>query len=193
MSRKFIWMGAASVALVSALAVGYFFVHRAPILYGAVIDPPMPIAEINTTDVRGNAFSMSGLRGKVTMLYFGYLNCPLECPLTMAHLMQALNMLGPSAQDVQVVMISTDPRRDTPEAMNDYLGRFNPSFLGITGDPAELAKIYQDYSIVVLEGGVTHSSFTYVIDKKGKLRLTFVPDSTPEDIAHDLRILLAEE
>ena len=53
-------------------------------------------------------------------------------------------------------------------------------------------KIYQDYKVVVLEGGETHSSFTYVIDRNGKLRLTFVPDSTPEDIAHDLKIILAE-
>ena len=89
-------------------------------------------------------------------------------------------------------MISTDPLRDTPQAMRNFLGSFNSSFVGITGTPSVMEKIYQNYNIVVLEGGETHSSFTYVIDRTGTLRLTFVPDLTPEDIAHDLRILLAE-
>lgn len=192
MPRKFIWIGSISIIFISALTIGYFSLLQKPVMYGEVFDPPIPAVEINTTDARGNAFRTNDLRGKVTMLYFGYLNCPLECPLTMAHLKQALDLLGSSARDVQVVMVSTDPQRDTPQAMNDFLGRFDPSFLGISGSPDELAEIYQDYKVVVLEGGETHSSFTYVIDRNGKLRLTFVPDSTPEDIAHDLKIILAE-
>ncbi len=192
MSRKFIWLGTISIALIAALAVAYFFILRKPVLYGAVFDPPISAAEINTIDAHGNAFRMSDLHGKLTLLYFGYLNCPLECPLTMAHLKQALDLLGSNARDIRVVMVSTDPQRDTPQAMNDFLGRFDPSFLGISGNPDDLMKIYRDYKVVVLEGGETHSSFTYVIDRHGKLRLTFVPDSTPEDIAHDLKIILAE-
>lgn len=192
MSRRFIWIVTTSATLVAVLAVVYFFILRKPILYGAVIDPPVLVAEITTIDVRGDTFRLNDLRGKVALLYFGYLNCPLECPLTMAHLKQALNILGSGARDIQVVMVSTDPQRDTPQAMNDFLGRFDRSFLGISGKPEDLARIYQDYDIVVLEGGETHSSFTYVIDRNGRLRLTFVPDSTPEDIAHDLKIILAE-
>ena len=138
MSRKFIWIGSISIIFVSALAIGYFSILQKPVMYGEVFDPPISAAEINTTDARGNAFRTKDLRGKVTMLYFGYLNCPLECPLTMAHLKQALDLLGSNARDVQVVMISTDPQRDTPQAMNDFLGRFDPSFLGISGNPDEL-------------------------------------------------------
>jgi len=192
MSRKSIWFGIVSITLIAVLLGGYFFLMRKPVLYGAVVNPPMPAAEINTIDMRGNTFRVSGLRGKVVMLYFGYVNCPTECPLTMAHLKQALDILGTNAQDVQVAMISTDPGRDTPQSMSEFLGKFDSTFLGITGKPDDLAKIYQEYGIVVLEGGETHSSFTYVIDRKGQLRLTFVPDSTPEDIAHDLKIILAE-
>jgi protein SCO1/2 len=92
-----------------------------------------------------------------------------------------------------VVLVSTDPARDTPQKLSDYLGAFDPTFIGLAGSVDGLAKIYQDYDIIVLEGGVTHSSFTYVINRSGNLRLTFLPDSAPEDIAHDLKIVLAEK
>jgi protein SCO1 len=193
MSRKSIWFGIVSILLIAALTAGYFLWLRKPVLYGAVFDPPIPAAEITATDMYGNTFRMSDQRGKVVMLYFGYVNCPLECPLTMAHLSQVLDLLGTDARDVSVVMISTDPQRDTPQALAEFLGKFDASFLGITGDAAELTNIYQAYHVVVLDGGETHSSFTYVIDRNGQLRLTFVPDSTPEDIAHDLKIIMAED
>jgi protein SCO1 len=192
MSRKTTWIGITSIISITVLAVGYSFLLKKPVLYGASFDPPRQAARINTTDIYGNVFRTDDLHGKVVLLYFGYVNCPLECPLTMAHLKQALGSLGKDAKNVRVVMISTDPVRDTPKAMSEFLGRFDPSFIGISADPDELAKIYRDYSVVVLEGGETHSSFTYVIDRNGQLRLTFVPDSKAEDIAHDLKIILAE-
>ena len=73
------------------------------------------------------------MRGKVVLLFFGFTNCVDECPLTMAHIKLALEMLGDGAQDVQVVLVSTDPVRDTPQVLQDFLGKFNPAFLGITG------------------------------------------------------------
>jgi protein SCO1/2 len=185
-------MGIAAVVLIALLTVGYALFLRTPAFYGAAFDSPTLAAEIHAVDMHGNTFRLDDSRGKIVLLYFGYVNCPLECPLTMAHLKQALGSLGAQAQDVEVVMISTDPVRDTPEAMRAFLAHFDPSFIGISGSPDDLVKIYRDYHIVVLEGGETHSSFTYVIDRAGRLRLTFVPDSTPQDIAHDLKILLAE-
>jgi protein SCO1/2 len=135
---------------------------RQPSFYAAAFDSPRQAAEIQAVDMHGNAFRLNASPGKIVLLYFGYVHCPLECPLTMAHLKQALASLGAQAQSVQVVMISTDPVRDTPESMRAFLTHFDPSFVGITGDPDALAKIYQDYQIVVLEGGETHSSFTYL-------------------------------
>ncbi len=191
-SGKFAWVGISLLSVVTVVIGIYGFFLQKPVLYGAVYEPPRPVAEIITTDVQGNAFQLSKLRGKVVMAYFGYTHCPLECPLTMAHLKQALASLGSEAEDVRVVMISTDPQRDTPEAMNDFLSRFDTSFLGITGDPDFLSKLYLDFNLIVLEGGETHSSFTYLIDRNGYVRLAYVPDSKPEDIAHDLKIILAE-
>lgn len=192
MSGKSSWVGiGVSVISIMTILLGiYTFFLQKPVFYGATYDPPRPAAEIIATDARGNSFQLSKLRGKIVILYFGYLHCPLECPLTMAHLQQVFEELGATAREITVVMISTDPHHDTPEAMNAFLGKFNPSFLGIAGNNDTLSKIYKDYNVVVLEGGETHSSFTYVIDRSGNLRLTFVPDSSPQDIEHDLKILL---
>lgn len=113
--------------------------------------------------------------------------------MTAAHLKLALETLGTDAQDVQVVLVSTDPVRDTPQMLKDFLGKFNPSFLGVTGTMDELTKTWDAYGIEVLFGGETHSSFTYVIDKAGNLRLKIDAETVPEDIASDLKILLAEK
>ena len=90
-------------------------------------------------------------------------------------------------------MVTTDPARDTPQAMKAFLGKFNPNFLGLPGTPEELAKVWKDYDVTVLDNGETHSSLTYVIDRNGNIRLTFLPDTPPEDIASDLQTLLAEK
>ncbi len=189
--KGIVWVG---VAIVGALALiaGIWFFRLKPSLRGAVIDPPLPAAEIQLHDFNGQSFTMSGLRGKVAILYFGYTNCPSECPLTMAHLKQATDLLGDRAKDVQVVMISTDPVRDTPQAMKDFLGHFDPSFIGLVGTYEELSPVWKDYGVTVEDGGETHSYFVYVIDRVGNFRETFLPDSLPSDEAADIRLLLSE-
>lgn len=191
MQRKTLWLGISILALLVTTAT-VMFITRKQSFHGAVIEPAVPAAEINLTDDNGRPFRLSNYRGKAVLLYFGYTNCPNDCPLTMAHLKLALELLGTRARDVQVVMVSTDPARDTPEAMKAFLGKFNPNFLGLPGTPDELAKAWKDYGVTVLDNGETHSNFTYVIDQKGNLHLTFIPDTSPEDIASDLKILLAE-
>ena len=169
---------------------GWFFIATQT-FHGHVIDPPRLVADIRMKDEAGQLFELGTTQKKIVLLFFGYTHCPDECPLTLANLKLALEMLGTDVQKVQVVMVSTDPVRDTPEALNRYLNKFNPDFLGITGRVDQMQKIYDDYNVIVLEGGETHSTFVYVIDSARQWRLTFLPDSLPEDIAHDLRILLA--
>jgi protein SCO1/2 len=164
-----------------------------PSLKGAVITPPILAAEINLTDHNGQSFRLSRFRGKVVLVFFGFSHCVNECPATMAIIRQALDTIGDASKDVEVVMVSTDPATDTPESMKEFMGRFNPKFLGLLGTPDELAKSWKDYGVTVLDGGETHSSFTYVIDKKGELRETFLPGTNPDDVAFDLKVLLAEK
>jgi protein SCO1/2 len=163
-----------------------------PAFKGKVLDPVKRAPEISMTDDDGRPFQLSALRGKIVLLVFGYTNCPDECPLTMANLRQTLELLGEEAQNVQVVMVSTDPYRDTPQAMNDFLERFDSTFLGITGVPEDLARIWADYGIEVQFAGLVHSSVTYVVDTQGDLRLAIDANTSPETIASDLKLLLTD-
>ena len=191
MQRNMLWAGSASIALV-ALAAAAWFVMQKPALHGAAIDPPWRAADIRLQDANGREFALSGQRGKLVLLYFGYTNCPNECPLTMAHVKLALDRLGAQAADVRVVMVTTDPKRDSPEALRAFLGKFGPDFTGLLGSPEQLAKVWSDYGVTVEDGGETHSFFLYVIDRNGNIRETFLPDSAPADIADDLEMLAAE-
>ena len=189
MQRKLISVGIGILVLLVILTAFIYFTNQ-PSLRGAVINPPWPAPEINLTDHNGKPFMMSAQRGKVVLLYFGYVNCPDECPLTMAHLKLVRESLGDRAKDVQVAMVSTDPVRDTPQALKDFMEHFDPSFLGLTGAPAELQKAWKDYGVTVEEGGETHSVFLYVIDPAGNVRETYLPDAEPKDIAADVGLLL---
>lgn len=90
-------------------------------------------------------------------------------------------------------MVSTDPIGDTPESMKEFMERFDPSYLGLIGTQDELEKVWQNYGITVEDGGETHSSLTYVVDKKGILRETISPETSSDDIAVDVKVLLAEK
>lgn len=185
-------LGVVVFIAILAIIIGMLFFTTRPSFHGAVINPPIRATEIKLVDFDGTTFSLSALRGKVVILYFGYTHCPDECPLTMAHLKLAMDILGGHSKDVQVVMITTDPTRDTPQAMKSFLGKFSPDFIGLVGSSDELAKVWSDYGVTVEDGGVTHSYFIYMIDRTGNFRETFLPDSLPADIASDTKILLGE-
>lgn len=189
MQSKVLWFIGAGIAALAAVA-GFLYQTRQPALRGAVIDPPIAAAEIHLQDFNGQPFTLSSLRGKVAILYFGYTNCTTECPLTMAHLKLALQSLGTGATNARVVMISTDPSRDTPAAMKAFLGAFDPSFIGLVGTSQQLAQVWRDYGVTVEDGGETHSFFIYLIDPAGNFRETFLPDSAPADIANDVLLLM---
>ena len=189
MSRKLFYVGVGLVAVVIA-ATAYLYLKRSTSLSGAIIDPPWAAPAISLSDQNGSRFSLGDQHGKVVLLYFGYTNCPDECPLTMAHLKLAVQSLGAQAKDVQVAMVSTDPERDTPQALKEFMGKFDPSFVGLTGAQAQLQQTWQEYGVAVDNGGATHSTFIYVIDPAGNIRETFLPDSSPTDIAADVSLLL---
>jgi len=192
MNRRLVLLGIGIFVLLAA-AIVIFTLTSKPSFKGSLITPPWPAPEITLKDHNGQPFSLNNQRGKVVLLYFGYVNCPSECPLTMAHLKLARESLGNRTQDVQVIMVSTDPPRDTPEALKNFMEHFDASFLGLTGTPQELQKVWKDYGVTVENGGETHSIYLYVIDPSGNVRETFLPDSEPNDIAADVKLLLKEK
>ncbi len=171
---------------------------RPHVFHGMVMQSPERAPDFTLTDHTGRSVSLHDFRGKLVLLYFGYTFCPDVCPTTMAELAKAMELLGKKADQVQVIMISVDPARDTPEKLAEYVTHFHPSFLGLTGTPDEIAQIAALYGIFYekQEGTeatgylVNHTATVTVIDRKGYVRLIF-PFGTPaEAIADDLAYLL---
>lgn len=188
--NKWVLLGVSAVIFVIAGIAGIIYFSAAPTLQGSVINPPVPAASIDLMNFDGRPFSLNDARGKVTLLYFGYTNCPDECPLMMAHLKLAVDAVGSGADQIVVAMVTTDPMRDTPDTLRQFLRKFDPSFMGLTGSNDDLATVWKGYGVTALNGGETHSNYLYVIDPSGDLVETFLADAAPEIIAADVRLLL---
>jgi protein SCO1 len=102
--------------------------------HGAVLGMPLELPELELTDTNGESFQLRSTLGDPTLLFFGYTHCPDICPLHMATIARAMEKVGLTTDDLDVVMVTNDPDRDTPEALGDFLGRFNEGFVGLTGD-----------------------------------------------------------
>jgi protein SCO1/2 len=190
MERKIFLVGTAILILL-VLATGTVFLLQRinPTLHGSVITPPFLAPDFTLTSQTEQPIKLSDYRGRYVLLFFGYSHCTDECPVAMADLAQALRELGGQASDVQVLFVSTDPVGDTPASMTDFLGRFNPTFIGVLGTSTQLQQVWSAYGVTVLDGGETHSSYTYVIDPKGYLLMTYPYPPSPDDVAADLKLL----
>lgn len=162
---------------------------------------PSPVAmdfQLQTAD--GSSFHLSAERGKVVLIYFGYTHCPDECPATLAKYQGIYPRLGDQVDQVDFVLVSVDPQRDTPQVMADYVHQVNAAFIGLSGSEDELRPIWTGYFVgqfIAPQQGtadyeVDHTLRVYVIDKQGNLRLTFPYEMDAEDMAHDVSLLLAE-
>jgi protein SCO1/2 len=165
-------------------------------LAAGVFDPPRPAPRFALSGSDGAELSLERYRGKVVILAFGFTSCPTVCPTTLATLAQARQQLGAEAEEVQVVYITVDPERDDAARMREYLAKFDPTFVGGTGTPAELASVRERYGVAAQATGVgdaasiAHSSFTFLIDRAGALRALMPYGHPADDYAHDVRILL---
>lgn len=153
------------------------------------------------TDHHGVHRTLADFRGKVVVLFFGYTHCPDVCPTTLSDVASALNLMTPEqAKQVQVLFVTVDPERDTPEMLSQYVPYFNPTFLGLYGTPAETAAAAKEFHVFYKrhdEAGpigylVDHTAGSYVLDREGRLRLFQPYAQPPADIAHDLKLLLSE-
>jgi len=178
------WMGGASPPL-------YTF-------HGTQFDPVRPVTDFTLTDQDGQPVRLSDYHGKLVVLFFGYTHCPDVCPTTLARLNQVMRQLGEAGKSVQVLFVSVDPERDTPAVLKQFLSHFNPMFVGLTGQAEEVAAVNTAFGVYVKKEEVgsaagylvTHTTRIYVIDREGRLVLTFPADTPVEDIAADLKHLL---
>jgi len=200
MDRKTLLVGLSAFALIGLVAGGMMLFAKPDTFRGTTYTEPYPVApEIQLTRIENSDFHLSEMRGRVVALFFGYTSCPDICPTTMAELNQALGELGDQADQVQVLFVTVDPERDTPERMQEYVNHFNPDFIGLSGSEADLAKVWNSYGVFreVVEGTsaagylVNHTARVTLIDQQGNLRVSFPVETPVEDVVHDLKLLLA--
>ena len=149
-------------------------------------------------DHTGKPRTMADFRGKVVAIFFGFTHCPDVCPTTLAEMKQVMQLLGKDSERLQVLFITIDPRRDTPELLSKYVPSFNPTFLGLYGDAAATSKVAKDFKIIYRAvPGKTADSYTMdhsagmlVFDPEGRLRLFMNYGLTADKMAADIKRLL---
>jgi len=146
------------------------------------------------TDQHGKAVTDKNLKGKPTLIFFGYTHCPDVCPTSLFEISEVLRAMGKDADKVNAVFISVDPERDTPATMKDYLSSFDPHLEGLSGDPAETAKVITSYRVYAKkvptkDGDYTmdHTALIYLMDRDGRFVSPFNMKRTPEEAAADLK------
>lgn len=152
--------------------------------------------DFKLTDQDGRAFSLSQDRGYPVAIFFGYTHCTDQCPVTLQHLVAAKRSMGPAGNDVRVIFITIDPKRDTPQRLRTYLAGFDPSFIGLTGTDAQLSPVYRAYHVWYqalpktqkgLEALEAHTSTVYIVDRGGRLRSYADYGDTAQTLAKELR------
>lgn len=153
-------------------------------------------------DHHGNPRTLADFRGKAVVLFFGYTSCPDVCPTTLVRLAEVMAKLGDVAGRVQVLMLTVDPQRDTPERLAAYMAGFNPSFIGLTGDLAATEAAAREFKAFFSRGkqahihgeseAIDHSVGAYVLDPAGKIRLYLKDDASVDGVVSDLKRLLSE-
>ena len=154
--------------------------------------------ELSLTDHTGKPRTLAEFRGKIVVVFFGYTRCPDVCPTTLSEMKMILDKLGEDRKKIQVLFVTIDPERDTPELLAKYVPAFDPSFLGLYGDEAATIKAAKEFKVFFQKvPGKTPDSYTmdhtaasYIIDTQGRLRL-FARYGQPDSIATDLQTLLS--
>lgn len=184
------------------------FVFVAAFFYGCT--PPTPkfhnvditgadyAQNFSLTDMFGQPVTLQSYSGKVVVMFFGYTQCPDICPTTMTELSQAMKVLGSSASDVQVLFVTLDPDRDTPELLKQYVPSFDKRFIGLYGSKDVVEATTREFKVYFgkVPGKtaetytIDHTAGTYVFDRSGKIRLFVRNGQDTTSLVEDLKILL---
>lgn len=150
-------------------------------------------------DQTGVHRSLGDYRGGVVLVFFGFVQCPDACPIELLKLSHVMQQLGPARDQVRLLFITLDPEHDTPEELKKYLANFDPRFIGLTGTVAQVDQAAKQFAVnyapIARGAGYTidHSTATFVLDARGKLRLVGGKESTIEDFVHDLKLLTSKQ
>jgi protein SCO1 len=154
--------------------------------------------DFSLADQNGKLRSIKDFAGKVVVVFFGFTQCPDVCPASMVELAQVKKVLGPDGDKLQVLFITVDPERDTPELLKAYMVNFDPTFLALRPSVEQMPQLAKDFKIYYKKvdgktpGSYTmeHSAGSYVYDPKGNIRLYSRYGNDTQGLAADLRLLL---
>jgi protein SCO1/2 len=193
------------VAVLAALAgmwlAGERPAERLELEHATVFPTPRTLPAFALTDQAGAPFGPERLQGGWHILFFGFTHCPDVCPSTLATLTAARRQLAdlPADEQPDVVLVSVDPKRDTPGRLAEYVAFFDPRFLGVTGDPASIEALTRELGVAVVVGEpddagqytIDHTATLFLVDPRGRLAAIFGMPHTPDGIAQDYRRILA--
>lgn len=165
---------------------------------GTVLEPPKQIIDFTIKQADGSDFTLSDYQGKLVVVYFGYTFCPDVCPATLFQLQKTMENLGSDASQVQVVMVTVDPKRDTPEQIQGYVTHFNESFIGLSPEKdVELEQlafqfgVFYEYEDTSEESAteylVTHTATLFLLDRESRLREIIPFGVSAEEITADIQ------
>ncbi len=158
-----------------------------------------PREDFTLTDQYGEPYRLADQRGKIVLLFFGYAHCPDVCPVTLSNWARVEEALA-AETDVEFVFVTVDPERDTVERLREHLEIFSDRFRGLTGTEEQVTPVYENFGIfhekVSISGSVMgyvvdHTTVMLLLDREGRVRLTFPFDADPDEIVHDVKRLLA--
>lgn len=161
--------------------------------------PPPPQQDFTLTDHHGQAFSLSSLRGRLVLLFFGYSHCPDVCPTMLSKLTSVSRRLGDDREHLTVVYVSVDPARDTPDVLATDLAFFDLNAVGVTGSKADIDRVVAQfearYQIVQTPESagqyvVNHSTTLYALDREGRIQTRLEYEATADQIVDTVRGLL---
>ncbi|GAB4418288.1 MAG: SCO family protein [Anaerolineae bacterium] len=169
---------------------------------GAILEPAAPLPDFELNATTGQPFHLSDVKGDIALVYFGYTYCPDVCPLTLADVRQALSGLQQGRERVQVIFISVDPERDTPDVLSRYLAAFDPSFIGRTDAFEKIKEVMKPYGAFAEKETaadstagylVSHSARLYLVTADQNLLLMYPFGFKAEDLRSDLAYLLSQK
>jgi protein SCO1/2 len=181
-------------AFAASLAVGLFLMMWAMGGLKNIAAPAAIGGPFQLTDQAGQAVTDQNLKGRPTLIFFGFTHCPDVCPTSLFEISEVLKAMGKDADRVNAWFVSVDPERDTAAAMKDYLSSFDPHLKGLTGNPEAIAKVLSSYRVyarkVPLKDGdytMDHTALIYLMEREGHFVAPFNLKRTPEEAASDLK------
>lgn len=202
------WYSPASLALVGALFLGVASLSHAQTAQSRAESTRL-MSELMSgkgqvggpftlLDQTGKKRSLAEFKGKVVLIYFGYMSCPDICPTDLINLAGLLKRLGKDSEQVQAIFITLDPARDTPELIGKYVQYFDKRILGLRGTEQQTKEVatkyktfYEKVSLKSNQYVIDHTAFIYIVNRAGKYLAFFPPGTSPERMEVMVREALA--